>query len=164
MRYLEGDDGHAGARDATPPADGRFAIAPLQLRFAGESTRWGGGVCFVDPDAAASAHVRAWDVTAEQFEDVFAQENRRPVGSPFDWETVRTAGGVIGDSWYARVVPVDLPFASPDQPAMTFTWSTPLPLNPPSAAYRDTIVNGLAEHPDLTPSEIDAYLDAAVIP
>jgi len=160
LRYLQGDESHPGARDATPPIERRFTTAPLALRFAGESTRWGGGVCFVDPDPAATAYVRAWNITGEQFEDVFAQENRRPIGSPFDWDAV-ASGGVIGDSWYAQVVQVDLPFASDEQPAMTFTWTTPFPLNPPSPAYRDTVAAGLSDHPDLSPAAIDAYLSSS---
>ena len=161
LRYLNGDAGHPGARDATPPRDSRFATAPVQLRFAGESQRWGGGVCFVDTDPGATAHVRAWDISAEQFEDVFAQENRRTIGEPFDWEAALSGDAVIGDSWYARVLRLDLDFASPNHPAMTFTWNRRLPLNAPAAAYRDTVVNGLRENTALSPAEIDAYLAAA---
>ena len=158
LRYLEGDEGHVGARSAVHPVEGRFVTAPLQLRFAGESQRWGGGVCFVDPDPAATAYVRAWDVTAEQFEDVFAQENRRAIGQPFDWAAAMAGTAVIGESWYSRVVRLDLPFASDAHPAMTFTWTKSLPLNPPSAAYRDTIVAGLQEHPELSAADIERYL------
>lgn len=158
LRYLEGDEGHPGARDATHPAEGRFTTAPMHLRFAGESQRWGGGVCFVDPDPAASAYVRAWDITAEQFEDVCAQENRRPIGEPFDWTAALKGDAIVGDSWYSRIVRLDVPFATDDRPAMTFTWATPRPLNPPARAYRETIVAGLAENPDLSSADIEAYL------
>jgi len=161
LRYLEGDDNHVGARDATHPIDARFAVAPLRLRFAGESKRWGGGVCFVNPDPAGTAYVRAWNITAEQFEDVFAQENGRPVGESFPWETAMAAAAVIGSRWYARVLHVDLPFATAEQPALTFTWTTPLPLNQPAPAYRETVAAGLSEHPDLTPAMIDTYLTSA---
>jgi len=163
MRYLAGDKDHVGARDASVPRQDRFARAPLQLRFAGTSTRWGnGGVCFVDLDPSGDAIVRAWDVTAEQFEDVFAQENRQPVGMPLDWSAIVAKPTEITPTWYGLVVPVDLPFASSTQPALTFTWKTPLPLNPPAAAYRGTIERGLADHPDLSPDDIAAYLDAAM--
>lgn len=158
LRYLAGDSDHVGARDTTPPAHDHWTVAPLQLQFAGESKRWGGGVCFVDPDPGATAYVRAWSITAEQFEDVFSQENRRAIGSGFDWQAVMAGPAVIGQSWYAQVLPVELPFASPRQPALTFTWTRRLPLNLPAPAYRDTIASGLVEHPDLSHAEIDTYL------
>lgn len=162
LRYLDGDDSHRGARDATPPARSVWTEAPLRLRFAGESTRWGdGGVCFVDPDPAARCHVRAWDITAEQFEDVFAQENRLPGTIELDWPAFTTRPTEVLTSWYGRIVPVDLAIASPRQPALTFTWHKRLPVNPPSVAYRETIEAGLAENPALSPAEIMTYLDQA---
>jgi hypothetical protein len=162
LRYLVGDSDHVGARDATPPRRSRWTTAALQLRFAGESQRWGGGVCFVDPDPSATAYVRAWDITAEQFEDVFAQENRRALGEPFDWPAAMQGTTASGASWYGQILPVDLPFVDDDQPALTFTWTTRFPLNTPASAYRDTISAGLADHPDLSPAETNAYLDASV--
>lgn len=166
MRYLTGDDDHTGARDPTPPIEGRFATASLRLHFAGESKRWGGGVCFVDPDPTATAYVRAWDITAEQFEDVFAQENRGTVGTPLPWEAMSWEGGSQGPTeaggrWYGLVLPVDLPFATNNHPAYTFTWTTRFDRNPPAAAYRQTIERGLAGHPELSPAELASYVNAA---
>lgn len=161
LRYLQGDDDHTGARDTTPPAEGRFAIAPLQLHFAGKSQRWGGGVCFVDPDPTATAYVRAWDITAEQFEDVFAQENRGEVGTALPWEAMAQGPTEAGGRWYGLVVPVDLPFSSDEHPAYTFTWTTRFDRNPPSAAYRETIERGLINHPDLPQPALAHYLNAA---
>lgn len=159
LRYLEGDDSHPGARDATAPPQSTWTNAPLRLSFAGESSRWGGGVCFVDPDPDATAFVRAWDITAEQFEDVFAQENRLDEPPELDWSAIRSGQTVHGDSWYSRIVPVELDFASPEQPALTFTWSRSFALNPPALAYRETIATGLADHPGLSPAALNAYLD-----
>lgn len=161
LRYLEGDDSHRGARDATPPAQSTWTTAPLRLCFAGESIRWGGGVCFVDPDPEATAFVRAWDISAEQFEDVFAQENRLADPPAIDWEALAAGPVAIGESWYARIVPVELDFATPEQPALTFTWIQQLPLNLPAAVYRDTIAAGLVDHPGLSPAAIEAYLAAS---
>ena len=158
MRYLEGDESHVGARDASAPTNDVWAVAPLDLRFAGMSQRWGGGVCFVDPNPHGHAYIRAWEVTAEQFEDIFAQENRRAIGEPFDWQAVSQGPAVIGSGWYGQVLHVDLPLATAKQPALTFTWSKPLPLNPPSFAYRETVAAGLAEHPNLSPTQINGYL------
>lgn len=161
LRYLNGDENHVGARDDTPPARSIWTTAPLQLRFAGESQRWGGGVCFVDPDPAAVAYVRAWDITSEQFEDVFAQENRRTIGEQFDWEAVQAGPTVIGQSWYAQVLPLDMADLPANDLALTFTWTTRFPLNAPAPAYRDTIASGLADHPNLTPATINSYLDTS---
>ena len=164
QRYLSGDKNHPGARDATPPARGEWTTAPLQLRFAGESQRWGGGVCFVDPDPSATAYVRAWDITREQFEDVFSQENRRSVGEPLDWHSVLTEPTVVGTSWYSLVLPIALPIDQGEQPALTFTWTNRFPLNAPSPAYRDTIASALIDHPGLAAADLDRYLPAAVTP
>lgn len=162
LRYLEGDDSHAGARDPAPPADDRWAVAPLRLCFANRSRRWGGGVCFVEPDPEGSTHVRAWDITAEQFEDVFAQENRSTGDVSLDWAAVaKGEPTVVGNGWYGRVLPIELPMATPDHPAVTFTWAERMPHNPPATAYRDTIADGLADHPGLSPAAIRSYLDAA---
>lgn len=161
MRYLEGDETHPGARDASPPARSEWAEAPLRLCFAGESTRWGGGVCFVEPDANASTHVRLWDITSEQFEDVFAQENRSAVPISLDWQAVAAGPVTVGSGWYGLVLPVDVDAATEEQPALTFTWNEAMPHNPPGDAYRSTISDGLAEHPGLSPAAIASYLDAA---
>lgn len=162
LRYLQGDDDHTGARDSTPPVEGRFATAPLRLHFAGESKRWGGGVCFVDPDPVATAFIRAWDITAEQFEDVFAQENRGEIGTPLPWTAMATAEPTeAGGRWYGLIVPIDLPFASEHHPAYTFTWTTQFARNRPAPAYRQTIERGLTDHPDLSDAALAAYLDAA---
>ena len=161
MRYLDGDDAHVRARDSTAPVPDRFATAPLELHFAGESKRWGGGVCFVDPDPGATAHVRAWDITAEQFEDVFAQENQGDVGTALPWQEMAHGPTEAGGRWYGLVVPIDLPFASAEHPAYTFTWTERFDRNPPSLAYRQTIERGFAEHLDLTPSDIDQHLNRA---
>jgi len=159
LRYLQGESDHVGARDATPPRASAWAVAPLALQFAGTSQRWdGGGVAFVDPDPAASAFVRAWDITSEQFEDVFAQENRRQVGSSLDWDAMSHGDVVVGTSWYRRIVRLDLAFANLEQPALTFTWQEPVPLNPPHESYRSTIATGLAENPALTEEQIEDYL------
>lgn len=160
-RYITGDADHHGCRDHTPPAASKWTVAPLQLRFAGESRRWGGGVCFVDPDPSTVAYVRAWDITAEQFEDVFHQENRRAPDDVFDWTAVDADGATMGTSWYARILHVDLPFASATHPALTFTWAKPMPLNDPAPAYYDTIAAGLADHPDLPDPAIRTYLNNA---
>lgn len=168
--YLEGGTTEAGARDRTPPARSVFVRVPVRLRFALESTRWnGGGVAFVSPsdDAERWAWARAWDITAEQFEDVFAQENRGSIGTELPWQALLAATSLdVGERWYRRILRFDLAeleALAPGQPAMTFTWASEAPLNPPGPEYRGTIARGLADHPELDAEAIDAYLDASTL-
>lgn len=159
------------ARDPTPPSADRFAQVPLRLCFGNRSTRWkGGGVCFVFPDPDSRCWVRAWNITAEQFEDVFAQENRLAIASPIDWAAVAALAPVpdghldIGTSWYRRILrlaPGELGLPADSDVALTFTSARPIELNPPHGDYRSTIATGLADHGDLDPEEIDAYLNDA---
>lgn len=162
-RYLEGGDAakgetEAGARDPAAPTDNFFVQLPFRLRFSGSSQRWsGGGVAFVDPDPGATAWFRAWNVTAEQFEDIFNQENRRPVGTPLDWaELLAGTEHEVGESWYRRIMRV--PLDNVDEPALTFTSATTAPSNPPHEDYAATIRRGLGDHPRLDEASIAAYL------
>lgn len=161
--YLEGGVTEPGARDATPPAANGWFELPFRLNFALESQRWsGGGVAFVHPSTEHTAWFRGWNITAEQFEDVFAQENRRAVGSPLPWDELAEADHVdVGESWYRRVYPLQgLGLA---EPAFTFTTIDELASNPPHEDYRSTIAGGMADHPDLTTAAIEAYLDASIL-
>lgn len=169
--YLDGAVAESGARNSTPPPRSCFVQVPLKLTFAKRSQRWnGGGVAFVTPTPAGddtTAWVRAWDLTAEQFEDVWAQENRVKVGTEFPWPKVlgRTET-IIGTGWYRRVLNLDVPELeqlAPGQPALTFTWSSPEASNPPNLEYRATIATGLNDNPGLDADAIRAYLDAATL-
>lgn len=162
--YLEGGVTEPGARDATPPTDDAWFELPFRLNFALASQRWsGGGVAFVHPSTERTAWFRGWNITAEQFEDVFAQENRRPVGSALPWDELAAGSHVdVGDAWYRRIFAVGgLGLA---QPAFTFTTVDELALNPPHDDYRSTIAAGMAEHPSLDSAAVEAYLDASILP
>lgn len=165
MRYLEGDKTHSGARDATEPAADVFAQARLRLDFAGHS-RWGGGVCFVTEDDSTFSWVRAWDITREQFEDVYAQENgSKATGESLPWDQLLSKQSVtVGSGYYGRIIRLDLAMATADQPAMTFTWSKPKRLNPPSKSYKQTIEAGLIDNPRLNRADILKYLAARIPP
>lgn len=158
-RYLTGGITEAGARDSTPPKSSEWARAPLRLSFAKESQRWdGGGVAFVDDDPQGDTIVRAWDISAEQFEDVFAQENRVDVGGALDWGDLTSGSLEVGSGWYRRVQQVDLGVATAAQPAVTFTWSTPTPQTVPNTDYLAVMRSGLTENVSLDPITIDDYL------
>ena len=88
LTYLTGGtpDGshtsHDGARDHTLPADDIAIRYQGRMHFAGSSGRWGGGgVAFIDPGDTGHALGRAYLISAEQFDDVVAQENARTPGT-----------------------------------------------------------------------------------
>jgi hypothetical protein len=160
MRYVNGGETEPGCRDATPPRSSTWASASLRLSFSMQSQRWnGGGVAFVNDDSGGQTIVRAWDISGEQFEDVFSQENRLEIGGHFDWTALARGPVERGSGWYRRAQHVELDFASADQPAVTFTWSTPSPFNTPHVDYVATMRSGLAENHSLPAADIDAYLD-----
>ncbi len=157
LRYIRGGKTEPGCRDSAPPARSRWLRADLALRFAGTSKRWGGGVAFVDRSDDETAHVRAWDISFEQFEDVFAQENRLTIPHELPQSVVADHESIVGIGWYRRILRLPQ-HDTPGQPALTFTSERPLSPNGPTAAYVGTIRAGLATNPELTGPETDAYL------
>jgi len=165
--YLEGGappgrtQVQAGARDASRWQDDRPVMVPHRLFFAGESRWWdGGGVAFVDPaPGEALTRGRAYLVTAEQFQDVLAQESGRAVGSEVDWAPAVADGSVrLGDNGYDLVIHLG---DADGWPMVTFT--TPRPpaehqLNAPGVSYRSTITQGLAQSHGLSGAQADEYL------
>jgi len=149
---------YPGARDPRPAADSRGLYLPGQVYFAHESTVWGGGMAFLDPDAPGQAAARGYLITGEQFLDVIAQEMRRPPGreaarlvelranqrlqlGPGRYETLVAAGCLDGI------------------PVVSFTSPMPQrPLNTPSMEYVRTIARGLAEAHQWETSRIVTYL------
>lgn len=87
MTYIAGGtpegtlDKHDGARDKTEPEEDMPIRYSGRLHFAGNSSRWNGGVAFIDNDTSGHALGRAYSISMEQFDDVVAQENGRSVGS-----------------------------------------------------------------------------------
>ena len=142
--YLEGGtppggtSRNAGARDPSPPRDVRPFVLDLPLRFAGAARGWqGGGVAFVETEPVPGTRTlaRAWLLTTEQVDDVFAQE---------------------GD-WYDLLLPCG---ELEGRPVVTITGSRrpePDP-NPPSAAYLSVVVRGLSVAHGLPPEEVAARL------
>ena len=140
----------------------RGVTLPHQLVFAGESRWWGGGgVAFIDPQPGdATTLARAYLITAEQFQDVLAQESGREVGTEVDLAAVASGGSsVLGSGNYDRVVHV----GHDDWPMLTFTAPrsvAALSRNPPGEAYRDTIVRGVVESHGLSVDEAERYVEA----
>ena len=149
---------HRGARDASAPMATALDRVPHRLVFAGRSSRWGGSPAFLHLEhGSGSAIIRRWLVTAEQFEDVAAQENGMEPGSlTIDIEALVTAGVVdITDRWYGKALclgQVD------GHPVVTFTGTRAgLESGPPSASYLGTIVGGMV-HGGLSTDEIVATI------
>lgn len=154
MLYLEGgrragtNGNHLGARNPSPPLDSAPLEFSTQVTFTGVSKRWGGGVAFLEHRRRSDtpgALGRRYLITREQFDDVVAQESRRPT-------TVVNVDGldpgelrVIGSGSYDALLalqPVD------GIPVITFTSPNP-PENRdaavPSVDYLTTIATGLRQ-------------------
>ena len=112
-----------------------------RLRFAGESTTWGGGgVAFVEPLARPdeSTLARRYLISDEQFDDLRDKEGRRLYDLAID------LGEVDGHR------------------SLTLTSSTSAAPNPPSPAYRAMILGGLAESHGLMADAASNYLDLRI--
>lgn len=143
-----------GCRDPTPPREIRPITIAGRLRFAGESTMWGGGMAFFSPADEGVVHARAYLLRLEQFGDLLAQETRQPVGRPLVLaEKGPTRHGL------SRVYDVVLDLGELDGHRMlTLSATRDQPVNRPSEAYVRTMLDGLAEGFGLDPESRIAYL------
>lgn len=169
VRYLVGgrygpareSSDHAGARDPALPGGDTAEIVGHQLRFGQESRRWGGAVAFVDPEPGSGrAHVRLWDVSAEQFADVAAQENGLdPGGLHVDLDELARRGRIdTGGRWYGTALWCG---ERDGRPIVTFTCPEVFPPAAPGADYLTAIVRGLIECAHLDVDGIVSYLLAS---
>ncbi len=162
--YLAGGEGdgapgsHRGARNPGPPLDSAPMEFDSQITFNGLSKRWGGGVAFLEHQRVDSgtpgALGRRYLVTQEQFEDVVAQENRRPT-MPLPFESISPGETrVVGEGWYDALVSLR-PVAG--VPVFTFTSSTAPESStstPPALTYLRTVASGLLQAHDLTLAQV----------
>lgn len=141
-----------GARDQTLPKAVVTAWLPLQVSFAGWSTRWGGAVAFASPSSHSSAASRMYELAWSQFEDVFSQENGLTASVVLDYETVTTSDSTDAvDGLYGRVVLLGT--HTDGLPILTITTGRELEVAEPSAAYVSTIATGLQSVEGLHESE-----------
>jgi len=153
--YLEGGTAPGsttpspGARDATPARATEAGTCSHERFFAGEASRWhGGGVAFLATEPGDhQTLLRLYLLTLEQFEDVYAQENRRTpsVEAPaaVDVDAVVAAGHLdLLDGWYGRLL--HLGTHADGHEILTFTAESPPPRNPPHDSYLQMINNGEA--------------------
>ena len=86
-----------GCRDTTPPRTWQRVELPGEVYFAKRSSAWqNGGVAFLHTEADATFVGRAWQVTRQQYFDVFDQENGREIAGLHDH---RLDLNFITDGW-----------------------------------------------------------------
>ena len=135
---------HPGARDPSPPQASQTRFCQHQLRFGGESPSWGGGgVAFLESDPTdAHTALRMYRITAEQFEDVFFQENGLDAPVALDLAGARAAGHLDAHvRRYGRVL--FLGDNDDGLPIFTITAHAVPPANAPHPNYVTTIASGL---------------------
>jgi len=134
-----------GARDTTPPRATERSSTNYERFFAGVAKRWhGGGVAFLGTQPGAhDTLLRLYLVTAEQFEDVFMQENGLSEPIPIDFAAAAASGHAdLATGWYGRLL--HLGTHDDGHGIFTFTSANPPPRNPPHESYLATIRNGEA--------------------
>lgn len=167
LSYLEGGlmpggrRADTGCRDPSPPVADEALYLRYPLYFSGESRVWGGGVAFLDHAEHPGGDLtfaRGYVITGEQFEDLVAQESKRP-HAPVDWATLRADGRVVvGPGRYDALVVV----GERDGVAMvTFTHPSPQRDNDTAApviGYLNMLAEGLRESHGLSDRAIANYL------
>ncbi|MET9484196.1 histone deacetylase [Streptomyces sp. NPDC006638] len=154
---------YRGCRDPRPPERSVPVEVPGAVYFATESSVWGGGRAFYDPDAPGRVLGRAHLVTAGQFSDIAAQEMYGEPGTDLDLAEVVSAGGgrvVRGEGRYETLV---CPGALDGAPVVTFTapWGAgDVEPNAPSAAYLAFLGKGLLATGAWDAETVVAYLAA----
>jgi len=154
-RPVGASDGYPGCRDSSPPREDRHLDLCGDVEFAGPSQRWAGGVAFFSAGPERRAKSRAYLITAQQFDDVLAQENHVDPGLI----NVGPANGKmrlqVGSGWYGLVVGCGELAAIP---VLTITRAVALDVAAPSPDYLRHIVQGLREAHAMTDDEIVDYL------
>jgi hypothetical protein len=150
-RYL------AEARDTTAPRRDGASTIDHALIFGAHSEHWGGGVAFLDAAAGSGqARVRLWMLGLDQLADVYAQENRHPVGSAAIDPDCLDHG--VPDGRYRRLLSLG---DHHDTPVITFTAPEPPEPAAPSRAYLAHLVAGLRASHRLDDDGLATYLLAA---
>ncbi|MEU5979460.1 histone deacetylase [Streptomyces sp. NPDC047315] len=156
--------GHPGCRDRTPPRASVPLELPGALYFATWSELWSGGRAFHDPDAPGTTWAHAHLVTAEQFDDIAAQEMYRTPGSgpELDLGAAIALGRVAtGPGRYETLVH---PGYVAGLPVLTFTapWHLgDVPTVSPSAAYLRHLALGLRTADAWDATAVARYLAGA---
>ncbi len=150
---------YPGCRDPADPRRDAGVFMPGSIYFAGNSSVWGGGMAFYDPQAAGQVAARAYLLTAEQFVDVLAQEMRQTPGTDLDLSLVHHAGRhSYGSGHYETLILVG---TRDGLPMVTFTSDgRRRPVTAPSEAYLTTMAIGIREAHGWSPTRVAEYLSA----
>jgi hypothetical protein len=155
--------GERGARDPRPPRQSAAHWFDAPVRFIGDAAKWGGGgIAFLDHEPGESVSPgRRYLITKDQFDDVVAQESRRPLQSlPID-DLIQGRVHPVGNGRYDGLLGLG---NIKGIPVMTFTSPRPLlhlPVSAPSATYLGTVARGLAEVHDLDQRSLAEHLHRA---
>lgn len=164
LAYIEGapEDGpfgpHRGSSDRRPPGSGDLVLLPGRLYFGGWSSRWQGGVAFVDLDEGGAFLCRPYDLSIQQLRDLVAQENGAAgdeAALPADLGITTQPCAVAGR--YDLVATLRTGAGDPVRVITSRRRQDPAP---PSGAYLEVIAGGLLESG--TPrDEVVGYLAGA---
>lgn len=152
-----------GARDRSLPLADRPVEIDRTLVFAKRSARWGdGGVAFLDPDEQPATPTlgRAWNITRQQLEDVFRQENQQTESVTVNLDLLVQDGYFDGyGASYGRLL-----FLGPCEdglPLVTLTGAArPTDSNPAHPSYLGVMTEGLSECWGLAPVDAQRYLSS----
>jgi hypothetical protein len=129
-----------------------------ELSFGGNAASWGGrGVAFLGSEPAGHrTALRMYQITGEQYEDVFFQENGMdgPVAVDFD-AAIENGYLDVADRPYGRVL--HLGQHDDGLHIFTITTHTTPTVNPPHPSYIRTLTNGLLMEVDGHGFGIDSF-------
>ena len=151
---------YPGAREPGDPLDERPFRMSGRLAFAWHSPTWDGGIAFHVPGEEGEVLARAYLLADRQFHDVVEQENWREPGADHDLAGVlRDGSAALGPGRYETL---HLVGELDGHPVLTFSCPDVdlLGLNPPAAAYVETMARGLRDSHRLDDDQVSAYLSS----
>lgn len=144
MIYINGDKegkfGHLeGCSDKAKPQDAKPYIFNSPIYFARHSSRWNGGVAFLDYEKRGKSYGRIYKLKMSQFKDVFMQE--------------------YGPNSYDAIIYVG---EYENLPIFTFTSSYKRKdIEKPSKEYLDVIKNGILDtYTNLKDEDVEKYFQS----
>ena len=150
-----------GCRDKTPPLDDKPISLDFEFYFAHYLEDWGGATAYLRRSQSAVALGRMYLIGDDQFNDVVAQENSKPVDGTrvlpsFEELLAGREYALPGNPLYGALRRVDV---QSEYPVWTFTTNRNLQINTPGESYVKVIAAGLKEtYPSMTHQEICEYL------